>query len=199
MWKAVLTGLLMALRAVPALAQGAPRVELFAGYSYFRADVDNLPLGNLLELGSAATLRGELQGIQGYRASLGVGLGRYVILKADYSYHATEVEFGPAEIYVTLHTLLGGFQVGPAAGGSGRVRPLIYALAGVARRINEVELLGSTTDSQDDVVSGAAGAGLDLTLARHVGLRLIQVDYNPTRFGDRTQHNWRASIGIALH
>jgi hypothetical protein len=40
------------------------------------------------------------------------------------------------------------------------------------------------------------GGGLDATLLGGVALRLVQVDYIQTQFGDGTQDNVRVSFGI---
>jgi opacity protein-like surface antigen len=44
-----------------------------------------------------------------------------------------------------------------------------------------------------------AGGGLDYKVAPHVSLRLAQVEYLMTRFGQQTQNNLRVSTGIVFH
>ena len=48
----------------------------------------------------------------------------------------------------------------------------------------------------------AIGGGLDANINKHVGIRIIQVEYLLTKFtdgGDNKQDNFRASAGLVLH
>lgn len=107
----------------------------------------------------------------------------------------------------SLYQFLGGVQLKDNSR-EARIKPFGHALAGVAR----VSYTFVPRDDQDppfclvcakfDVAStgfaAVIGGGLDVRLNRHFDLRVVQLDYNPTRLGGQTQHNLSLGAGIVV-
>ena len=47
-------------------------------------------------------------------------------------------------------------------------------------------------------LSGVVGGGIDIKVNDRVDVRAIQFDWNPTRLGGETQHNFRVGIGLVF-
>lgn len=62
--------------------------------------------------------------------------------------------------------------------------------------------LCSSTSATTTAFTMAVGGGLDLSLTHHFGIRLLEMDYVPTRFtdnsigGNNTQNNFRVQTGV---
>lgn len=52
---------------------------------------------------------------------------------------------------------------------------------------------------KDTGLAGAFGGGMDLRLSNRFDIRLIQIDYNPMKLFNGTQHNLRVGIGLVFH
>jgi hypothetical protein len=52
---------------------------------------------------------------------------------------------------------------------------------------------------KDTGFAAAFGGGIDIRASNRIDIRVIQIDYNPTRLFDGTQHNLRVGIGIVFH
>jgi len=79
-------------------------------------------------------------------------------------------------------------------------KPFAHALAGVAnsRMNSRIENVFRGKDSNTGP-AGAFGGGIDIRVSRRFDIRAIQLDYNPTKLLDATQHNFRTGVGIVLH
>jgi hypothetical protein len=175
------------------------RLEFFAGYSHNLTDTDTSnvdPVGNIF---------GKRESFSGVETSVTGNVSRYVGLKFDFSAHfsKTTVAFPtfprPLEVDSRLYNFLGGVQVKDNSS-EATFKPFAHALAGVAHtRINSrIEDVFRGTDS-DTGPAGAFGGGIDIRVSRRVDIRAVQLDYNPTKLFDGTQHNFRTGVGIVLH
>lgn len=149
-----------------------PRAEAYAGYSHFRVT------------------QGGGDGLHGFNASVTGNVTRHVGLKFDLSGHY-QTNFGDR---ISVYNYLGGVQL-KRNSSAARLKPFAHALAGGAR-------LNVSSDSFDLSESGfaaALGAGLDVRAGDRIDVRVIQADYNPTRFGGSIQHNVRLGVGLVFH
>jgi len=176
-----------------------PRYELFLGYSNFRALSDP---GN------------RIAWLSGGSASLAVNANRYFGIVGDFgAYHATK--FGPnaaptggeVDAYGDVYT----FMFGPRLSfRHDRFTPFVQALFGGAHAsdvtLNGCTGVGCTPLPFENSFTWAAGGGLDITLTRHVALRIPQVEYVMTDFmnpttgtgGATRQNDLRVSAGLVF-
>jgi outer membrane protein with beta-barrel domain len=122
----------------------------------------------------------------------------------------------PADVRAraSLYNFLGGVQFKDNSAET-RLKPYAHLLVGAARtRVKVDEPLvcaipegcpvgsGSSRNilnESDTGFAGAFGGGLDIRVGKRIDVRVIQLDYNPTRLFDNTQHNFRAGAGIVFH
>jgi hypothetical protein len=173
----------LALAAVlpfQALAQDAPRAEVFGGFQYFRAntgvDVANFDHFNL----------------NGWDASLSGYFNRFVGVTADFSGAYGSPEFAGIPIHTKLHT----FMFGPVLRlpNPTHLTPFVHALGGGVHTSVDAEGISSGNTS----AAWAVGGGVDLNIAPILSVRLGQVDYLQTRTGGDSQNNFRYSAGVVL-
>jgi hypothetical protein len=219
MKRLILLAVIAVCSAVPTFSQGSDdykKVEFFGGFSHNRVDsgIDAEELG-----GEDEDLDGDFlddladrQGLNGFNASLTGNVSRYVGLKFDVSghYKSEDVNFFDSNLGydISLYNFLGGVQIKDNASTS-TVKPFAHFLAGAARSNLEIngnvagtdigEITGEDLSISDTAFAAAIGGGLDIRLNDRIDIRAIQVDYNPTRFDDSTQHNFRFGFGIVLH
>lgn len=193
--------IILALTSIAAAQAGDyKRFEFFAGYSHNQIDTgirdDDPGLGDI---------SGKRESFHGVETSVTGNVSRYVGLKFDFSAHfrKTTVAFPtfprPLEIDSRLYNFLGGVQVKDNSS-EATLKPFAHALAGVAHtrmnsRIEDV-FRGTASDTGP---AGAFGGGIDIRVSRRFDIRAIQLDYNPTKVFDGTQHNFRTGVGIVLH
>lgn len=213
MLKILLTGLMILTCASLAAAQSNDykKFEFFAGYSHNRVDTgiadDDPDLGDIIN---------EREGFHGFNAAITGNITRYVGLKFDVSGHFKSQTFplgsiqNAVELDSRLYNFLGGIQV---KNNSSDVtfKPFVHALAGVAHTRNRVDIdnVGCITifpspcpfpqTLNETGFAAAFGGGIDIRASDRVDIRVIQVDYNPTRLFDSTQHNFRIGVGIVFH
>ena len=208
MRKALLFFALICACAPAALAQDYHRFELFGGYSHARVDTgigDSDPdLSDVID---------EREGFHGFNVSATGNLNRYFGLKFDFSGHFKSKSFpfnnGRVDIDSSIYNVLGGVQIKDNSTET-RFKPFAHALAGIAKARNEVEFIDACpilaplpcpvdfTDS-DTGFAAALGGGLDIRAGSRFDIRAIQIDYNPTKVFDNTQHNFRIGVGIVIH
>jgi hypothetical protein len=202
MFKTMLMGMMiLALTSIAAAQSGDyKRLEFFAGYSHNRTDTgirdDDPGLGDIF---------GKSESFHGFETSVTGNVSRYVGLKFDFSTHFRKrtVAFPtfpqPLEIDWRLYNFLGGVQVKDNSS-EATFKPFAHALAGVAnsRMNSRIENVFRAKDS-DTGPAGAFGGGIDIRVSRRFDIRAIQLDYNPTKLFDDTQHNFRTGVGIVLH
>jgi opacity protein-like surface antigen len=164
---AVLTG--------AALAQDAPKSEVFAGYSYLRAN-------------PGAPLSGE--NFNGFNTSATYNVNKYFGLAGEFN-GVYGRDLGPTKIDSDLYTYVFGPRFTLRRE---RFNVFTHALFGGAHAIDRV----GGVSSSDNAFAMTLGGGLDLNLAKHFAWRLAQTDYQLTRFGGDNQNHFRYSTGIVF-
>jgi opacity protein-like surface antigen len=182
-------------------AQETPQYEAFAGASYSREDLTNTKFINAL--GWHASLDGTANNwvsavfdFSGYYSSPKVNLGLSVPVPIDMSTYL--YLFGPRFTYRKWH----------------RLTPFVEGLIGVANSKFTASSVGLTNAVSSTTFAAGFGGGADYAISRGFAVRLIEVDYVPTRFREvtvntttgqvgfngqhRTQNNVCASVGIVL-
>jgi outer membrane protein OmpA-like peptidoglycan-associated protein len=184
-----------------------PKVELFLGYSVWRAVPDST--------------RNRMDAMHGGSTSLAYNLNKHLGFVFDFGgFKVDSVEFtspgagfSPSRV-VDAEGNVFTFLFGPRISFRSRDRltPFLQVLGGAARA-GEVTLHGCTALipacrplSEETAFAMTAGGGLDLNLNHRIALRLFQAEYLPTRFRDPTsvagdtgwQSNVRLSTGIVF-
>jgi len=181
--------------------RSTPRFELFLGYSNFRS----------VPMSSAGN---RIAWLSGGSTSLAINANRYLGFVADFGgYHANR--FGPDAPPIGGVVNASGnvftYMFGPRLSlRHDRFTPFAQVLFGGARAgevtLNGCSGVGCTPLPSENSFTMTAGGGLDITLHRHVALRLFQAEYVMTRFEDRsssvaqpgTQNDVRLSAGIVF-
>lgn len=148
-----------------------PKAEVFAGYSYVRANASgtgfNLNGGSASVSFNPTSSLGIVTDFGGYHVG---NIGGFSVDGNVYSYM-----FGPK---LALR--------------SGRVTPFVHALFGGAHATE------GTFGVSENAFAMALGGGLDVNATDHIGIRLIQAEYFMTRFFSESQNNARISAGVVF-
>ena len=188
--------------AVPSQAQD--KVELFGGYSYFRASVREAqftPCLVCLPPAPAVTATSQHANLNGWKFS-----GQYKLLPFLGAVADFDGTYGKLNGASTReHTFLFGPQVSLPT----KVSPFVHALVGVAKESQDPipnvcpvtisTCTGFNSLGSDTSFATAIGAGFDIKLVPFLKLRLIQVDYLRTQLHGATQNQARASAGVVFH
>ena len=177
MRKLLFSTIIMACAASFSFAQSNDynKVDVYAGFSHARVDFG-----------------GDFEGFNGVEGAVTGNISRYVGLKGDYAFHYKKFDAAPFEVNAKTHTLVGGLQFKDNSKET-KVKPFAHLMAGVtAARVS-----GFVSDSETGF-AGIVGGGVDIKISPRVDFRAIQFDYNPTRLGGETQHNFRVGIGIVF-
>ena len=208
----MLIGLLVLACASIAAAQSNDykRFEFFGGYSHNRFDTgigdDDPAVGDIID---------EREGFHGFETSVTGNVSRYIGLKFDFSGHFKSRSFpflgdSTVDIDTRIYNFLGGVQIKDNSPEK-TFKPFAHALVGAAHARNRVDFgpFGCVTifpspcpndfTENDTGFAGAFGGGIDIRASDRFDIRIIQLDYNPTRFFDSTQHNFRIGVGIVIH
>ena len=202
--------IVLACASIAAAQDDYKRFEFFGGYSHNRIDTgigdDDPDLRDIID---------EREGFHGFNTSATGNISRYVGLKFDFSGHfkSRSVPFvgtSTIDLNSRLYNFLGGVQIKDNATDS-TFKPFAHALVGAAHARNRVDFSNDVciavspspcpldfTESETGF-AGAFGGGIDIRASDRVDIRVIQIDYNPTRLFDRTQHNFRFGVGIVFH
>ena len=212
MLKTLLIGMVVLSCASVAAAQSDyKKFEFFAGYSHNRIDTgigdDDPDLGDIVD---------EREGFHGFNTSVTGNFSRYIGVKGDFSAHFKSRTFplgsipDAVDLDSRLFNFLGGVQIKDNSTET-KFKPFVHALAGVAHTRNKVDvnnivcitIVPSPCPFDSNVnetgFAAAFGGGLDIRASDRIDIRVIQVDYNPTRLFDTTQHNFRIGVGIVFH
>jgi len=205
MGRILLLAILVAACASISFAQSTDdykKWEFYGGYSHNRIDT-----------GSGNNIISDREGFNGFDTAVTGNITRYVGLKVDLAGHFKNrtIPVGTTQINVdsSLYNLLGGVQIKDNSTET-RFKPFAQALVGVAHGRNKVDFGNiicvaispspCTNFTETDTGLGAAfGGGLDIRAGSRFDIRAIQIDYNPTRLFDSTQHNFRIGAGIVIH
>jgi opacity protein-like surface antigen len=184
MRKLLVVMMLLLLCGVYAVAQDAPKGEVFFGYSYLHIGIpggtDN----------SVPT---------GFNADGTYYLFKSVGATADFQYHHKDFGGGDTASVFSFH---GGPRFKAR---SGRLEPFAHALFGVTHvTFNST---GSPSVS-DNAFSMKLGGGLDVAAMRHIAIRLAEANYYYTKFsaghgfsggaGNDHQNNFTFSAGVVI-
>jgi hypothetical protein len=165
----VLAGLLLLLPG-SAVAQETPKVEVFGGYSYLRAN----PRGGFI--GSNA---------DGWNASGAWNWNKRLGLKADVAGHYCCTNQGQR-----MHDFLFGPQVNFRRK---KINIFFHGLVGVSYGN------APAVNFSDTVLAWAGGGGLDVRLNDRFSVRAAQVDYFGTRYANTLQHHFRYAGGLVIN
>ncbi len=168
-----------------AMAQDAPKAEVFGGYQYTNADI-----------GGTSRIS-----LNGWNGQLNAYFTKNLGVSADFSgaYGSPDAGLGLGGIDTKIHT----YMFGPVLRAPmGKATPYVHALFGGTHISLNNPSLGSFSDS---AFSFALGGGFDVNISRRAAFRVAQFDYVGTRFnssglgaGD-TQNHYRVSSGIVFH
>jgi opacity protein-like surface antigen len=184
------------------------KYEFYGGYSHNRVDTgisDSEP--------ALSDVINEREGFNGFNTSFTGNLSRYFGLKADFAGHfkskSIPIGGGNIDIDSSVYNFLGGVQI-KDNNKEARFKPFAHALIGAAWARNEVTVppiicvqvfpspCPSSFNESDTGLAGVIGGGIDIRAGKHFDIRAIQVDYNPTRVFDATQHNFRVGVGVVV-
>lgn len=191
MRKLLFSMIIMACAASFSFAQSDDynKVDIYAGFSHARVDFG-----------------GDYEGFNGVEGAVTGNISRYIGLKGDYAFHRKRFDIGPSiDVDATTHTLVGGVQFKDNSKET-KVKPFAHLMAGFAHAKAEVDpvacaaVLGvpCPVGDSDSGFAGVIGGGVDIKISPRVDFRAIQLDYNPTRLGGETQHNFRVGIGLVF-
>ena len=163
--------------ALPAVAQEAPKYELFFGYGLVRVE------------GGQANLNG-------WHASFASNLNDWFGVAAELSgqYGTQTLAAGASQVKtnVDFHSL--GFGPRLTYRKNERFSPFAHALFGVARG----NWRGPAAVAGEESSFGSAiGGGIDTKLRKNLGIRIIQAEYVRTHFGETSaENNFRIATGL---
>lgn len=175
----------LSLCGVAAQAQDTPKVDVFAGYSYVRAN----PGPN----------SGDSFSLNGGEASVAYHIKDWLSGVADFGgYHNGDILGSGVD--GTLSTYLFGPRVSYRS--YHHFTPFAQALFGVAHA--GASISGGAVGSTQNSFAMAIGGGVDYRINNRFSIRPLQVDYLLTRFNEgtpnnQTQNNLRASTGVVIH
>jgi len=211
-FKTILIGtIILACASIAPAQSDYNKVRFFGGFSHNRVDT-----GLADEDPAFDDIIDEREGFNGFEVSATGNLSRYFGIKGDFSGHFKNktspipgLPGSSVEIDSRLFNFLGGVQIKDNST-EGTFKPFAHALAGVAHARNSVNFndvvcvaivpspCSPFTESETGFAA-AFGGGLDIRASDRISIRAIQVDYNPTRLFDSTQHNFRIGVGIVFH
>lgn len=179
-----LLGLLVLVPCAMA-AEGAPKAEVYGGYSFFRAD----------DAVSGYSNRLTSLNLHGWGASVAGNLTDWFGVVGDFSGH-----YGSPKVFrfqipgvdTNVHTFMAGPKISFRSGSA--FTPFGQALIGATRASAGTFGFGVA----DHALSAALGGGLDIRVSDSIAIRAIQADYLMTRFFDERQNNIRLSAGIVF-
>ena len=166
------------------------KVDVYVGFSHARVDFGG----------------GDYEGFNGVEGAVTGNISRYIGIKGDYAFHRKSFDFGPSiDVDAKTHTLVGGVQFKDNSKET-KLKPFGHLMAGFTHAKAEVDpvacaaVLGvpCPVGDSDSGFAGVIGGGLDIRVSRRVDFRVVQFDYNPTRLGGETQHNFRVGIGVVF-
>ena len=206
--------IIFACASIAAAQSDYKKFEFFGGYSHNRVDTgigdDEPELGDIIN---------EREGFNGFEVSATGNITRYIGIKGDFSGHfksKTIPVFSIAgsaanvDLESRLFNFLGGVQIKDNSN-EGTFKPFAHALVGVAHARNRLDFSNNICAAVfpspcpiDNTINetgfaAAFGGGIDIRASDRISIRAIQVDYNPTRLFDSTQHNFRFGVGVVFH
>jgi opacity protein-like surface antigen len=174
---------------VAAMAQDTPKVQVFGGYSYFRADM------------------GVSENLNGWNGAATVSLNKWLGVTADFSGHCCGSQtIGGLDTFTMSKTSIHSYTFGPTASlrNSSKFTPFAHALFGGAHfkstvRFGVVSGPVSTTTVTDNVIAMNLGGGVDYKITDKFSARLVQADYAYERPSRTDHNNLRLSFGLVFN
>jgi len=186
------------------IACTAPFTFAQTGDDYNKYDIGVLYSHNRQDVGvedPSQNFLDEREGFHGIEVFAKGNLSRYVGLKGDYAFHRKSFDAfsGATSVNVDsdLHTLVAGVQLKDNARET-KVKPFAHLMAGFTHARFDVEGVPDFNDANETGFAGVVGGGLDFRVSDRVDFRAVQFDYNPTRLGGETQHNFRIGVGVVF-
>jgi outer membrane protein with beta-barrel domain len=193
MRKLIETAMVVLVCAAAALCQ-IPGGNIYAGYSYLRADLSSSSLNSFSNTN-----------LNGWNASGELKLLPWIGGVADFGANYGDSTFTPpcgaiipcpAPVQATMR--VNTYLFGPRASISlGKIRPFAEVLVGLGQIHGHGSSGTSNVSTSDTALATAVGGGLDYKLIPLLAWR-FQGDYLHTRFFDDHQNNFRFSTGIVL-
>jgi peptidoglycan-associated lipoprotein len=174
----------LAMMSIASFAQES-KVEVFGGYSLFRADTGNSTHVNL----------------NGWNADLTGYFSKYIGVTADVAgYYRTDSLVslfgnGIGSASAREYTFMAGPRVRLS---TSRVQPFGEALFGLAHSSGDVDLFGFGGGASSNGFAMALGGGLDLGLTKHVAVRPAKLDYLFIKDNNTNFNNLRYSAGVVF-
>lgn len=191
------------------------KAEFYVGYSNNQVET-----GNGVSNAGTASDFGKRISYNGFEAAAVGNVHRFFGIKGDFSAAYRSKDFSSPIItnngattttYTgrsknSLYNFLGGVQVKDNSSET-KVKPFAHVLLGVGYGRSSytcsTSSAGGSCSSFNNALSrtgfaGAFGGGLDVRLNKRIGLRVIQVDYNPVRLDGQTLNNVRFGGGITF-
>jgi len=157
--------------SVAAAAQQTPKVEVFAGYSHFLADLNDTSFNlNGFHVSAAENVNSWLGGVLDFSTHFG--------RRAGYNVNTQTIMYGPRVAYRKSKVLT----------------PSAHALFGAIR--GSAEFDGISKPNTRFVF--AAGGEVDVRISDRVAFRVVQADYLVTHFLGLRQDNIRLSTGLVF-
>ncbi len=190
--------------AVLFVAATAPFTFAQTGDDYNKYDVGVLFSHNRVDTGiddPTQNFVDQREGFNGVEAFVKGNVSRYVGLKGSYSYHRKSFDIvGPTaatsfDVDANIHQFLGGVEFKDNAKET-KVKPFAHVMAGASHFRADVQNTLTSFEESETGFAAAIGGGVDFKLSDRVDLRAVQIDYNPTRSGGTTGHNFRIGVGL---
>jgi hypothetical protein len=164
--------------------EGAPKVEIFGGYSYVRTDSSN---GN------------DSLNAHGFNASLAGNITKHIGLVSEFSRLTfSESTTNPVRGVINIDASVLTYLFGPRITfHRGKVEPFFHVLLGGARG-KARSSGGLFLTVTDHTFAYAGGVGLDVKVHDNFAIRIAQVDYLGERIGGETGNNFRYSVGVVI-
>ena len=179
----LLTLLLFLCPTMSAVAQEeAPKVEMFGGYSYLRADI--------------------LDGVNthGFNTSLAGNITKHIGIVGEFSRFDTSTSI-PTQVLglsIKVNSNVLTYLFGPRIVlHRGKAEPFVHALFGGARQNQKFPDTFAAEDT-DNAFAFALGGGLDVKVNDNFAIRVAQIDYLGDKIAGQTGNNFRYSAGIVI-
>jgi opacity protein-like surface antigen len=185
-----------------AMAQEAPKIEIFGGYSFLRVTTDDNP-------GISPTGVGTLDSVSanGFMFSGAYNLKKYLGITGEYSRHTKATNLSnlvnlpvqPGVPDVRVEARANTFLFGPRFTlRTNTIEPFGHVLVGGANGSFDITSGGITMSDSGTAFTFAAGGGLDIKFSRNIVVRLVQADYLRTMVGGDDLNSSRISTGIVF-
>jgi len=182
--------LLILLLTMPCLAQEVRPWEVFAGYSFQRADVREYYKTTPI----IYTFRHHYVNLNGFETAVTENVNHWFGGTLEFSGYYKTPQFLNVSNREQMYTILYGprFSYRKPYGTA-----FVQGLLGAAR--TSVNVVPTGPHANDYSFAFDMGGGLDLTLTSQAAVRLLQLDYLRTNAFSSGQNNYRLSAGIVLH